>query len=171
MATDGVIITHPNREKASSQVARVLVALLLLASAILIGIVLFGGWDLMEGMQSVTIAYILLYLGAIVLMFRWNRGVLPVIAALAIVMAIFCGVAAPEWFSRDKAGFSEASLSNSVLGTFTIVTGIVQIALLIVAMIAFRQQWNVEVERPASTAGAGPADGGSRPGPAEPLPA
>ena len=41
-----------------------------------------GGWDLLEGMQSVTIAYIVLYLGAIILMIRWNRGVLPVIAAL-----------------------------------------------------------------------------------------
>jgi hypothetical protein len=168
MASDGVIITHPNRDKASAKLTRILIALMLLVSAVLIAIVLFGGWDLMEGMQSITIVYILLYLGAIILMIRWNRGVLPVIAALAVIMAIFCGVAAPEWFSRDKAGFSEAALSNSLLGTLTIVTLIANVVLMVLAMIGFRQQWNVEVERAA------PADEPREPlnpGPAAPLPA
>ena len=36
---------------------------------------------------------------------RWNRGVLPVAAALAIIMLIFAAVAGPGWFDRDKAGF------------------------------------------------------------------
>ena len=37
---------------------------------------------------------------------RWNRGVLPVAAALAIILLIFAAVAGPAWFARDKTGFT-----------------------------------------------------------------
>ena len=43
MATDGVTITHPNRDKASSKSTRVVISILLVISAVLIAIVLFGG--------------------------------------------------------------------------------------------------------------------------------
>ena len=36
---------------------------------------------------------------------RWNRGILPVAAAIAILFAVVAAVAAPAWFERDKAGF------------------------------------------------------------------
>jgi len=171
MATDGVTITHPNRDKASSKSTRVVISILLVISAVLIAVVLFGGWDLLEGMQSITIAYILLYLGAVILMIRWNRGVLPVIAALAIIFAIFCGVAAPEWFSRDKTGFDEAALSNLTLGMITAIIIPVQILLATFAMVGFRQAWNVEVERRASVEDDGPEPHSGPPTPAAPLPA
>ncbi|MFI4992795.1 MAG: hypothetical protein ACHQCH_04155 [Solirubrobacterales bacterium] len=35
----------------------------------------------------------------------WNRGVLPVAAALAVLLAIFALVAGPAWFAREKTGF------------------------------------------------------------------
>ncbi len=168
-APDGVIITHPNRDSAASKSTRVIVILLLLISAVLMTVVMIGGWDVLLGMKPVTIAYILIYLMFAFYVGRWNRGVLPVIAALAIIMAIFCAVAAPEWFARDKSGFIEPALSNTTLGLLTAIIIPVQILLIGFSMSGFRQAWNVEVERYETVEAdhAPPASGG---GP-DPLPA
>ena len=147
MATDGVIITHPNRDSSAAKTTRIIVILLLIVSAVLMAVVMIGGWKVLEGMKPVTIAYILIYLLFAFYVGRWNRGVLPVVAALAIILAIFAGVAAPEWFSRDKAGFIEPTLSNTTLGMLTAIIIPVQILLIGFAMSGFRQAWNVEVER------------------------
>ena len=80
-------------------------------------------------------------------MLRWNRGILPVIAALAIILGIFAAVAAPGWFDRDAAGFAKPAVDADVLGLVCIVLAVVQLLLLVIAMIGFRQAWNVEVER------------------------
>ena len=72
---------------------------------------------------------------------------LPMIAGLAIILGIFGCVAAPAWFDRDKDGFTDPAISSAVLGLVCAVLVIVQIALVLSAMIAFRQKWNVEVER------------------------
>src|SRR3712207_8964659 len=47
---------------------------------------------------------------------RWNRGALPVAAAMAILFAVVALVAAPAWFDRDKAGFADPALEPSILG-------------------------------------------------------
>lgn len=148
MAPDGVIITHPNREGAVNKTTRFVIAILLLISAFLVTVVMIGGWDYLVGMQAVTVAFIIIYVGAAILVIRWNRGVLPVIAALAVILAIFAVVAAPEWFSRDKSGFNEPAISNLTLGLLTAI--IIPLQLLVVgfAMSGFRQAWNVEVEKP-----------------------
>jgi hypothetical protein len=169
MATDGVTITHPNRDKAASKTTRIIVVFLLLVSAALMAVVTIGGWDLLVGATPVTIFYILVYVMFAYFVGRWNRGVLPVIAALAIVMAIFCAVAAPEWFDRDKTGFADAALSNLTLGFITAIIIPVQILLLAFAMSGFRQGWNIEVERRAD--GSDASEPLSPAGPAEPLPA
>jgi presenilin-like A22 family membrane protease len=78
---------------------------------------------------------------------RWNRGVLPVAAALAIILLIFAAVAAPEWFARDKTGFTNPALDENVLGFITFLIVPVQIFLIAFAMRGFQQAWNVEVER------------------------
>jgi hypothetical protein len=78
---------------------------------------------------------------------RWNRGVLPVAAALAIILLIFAAVAGPAWFDRDKAGFTEPTLNEDVLGLITFIIVPVQIFLIAFAMRGFQQAWNVEVER------------------------
>jgi hypothetical protein len=144
---DQVVIEHPNRRKASSQLARFLIIALLIASAAVVLIISIGGWETIEGAKPVQLAFIVVYLVLAIFVARWSRGVLPTIAALAIVLGIFGAVAGPAWFDRDKDGFTDPALSASILGLLCFVLVALQAALIIVAMIAFRQQWNVEVER------------------------
>ena len=120
--------------------------LLLLVSAGLILIVTAGGWSHLQGAQPVSFAYIFVYLVMAFVVARWNRGVLPVAAALAIIFSVFCAVAGPAWFARDKAGFAETTIDASLLGLFTLILIPVQLLLVAFAMQAFQQQWNVEVE-------------------------
>ena len=147
MAEPGVAIEHPNRKKAASKLTRALVLLLLLISALLMAIVTIGGWDTLEGAKALQVGYIVLYLVLAFFVVRWNRGVLPLAAALAIVLLIFAAVAAPEWFDRDRAGFTDPAIDESVLGLLTALSIPVQILLIAFAMSGFRQAWNVEVER------------------------
>jgi hypothetical protein len=146
MATD-YVLEHPNRDKAASKATRVTVILLLLVSVVLFLIVTVGGWSALVGAQAMQIFYIIVYLLMAFYVARWNRGVLPVVAALAIIMAIFAAVAAPAWFERDKTGFTDPDLSSSILGTVTAIIVPIQILLLAFAMRGFQQAWNVEVER------------------------
>ena len=140
-------IDHPNRHKASSKLTRVVVVLLLLASAGLMTLISIGGWNAIEGAKALQVAFIVLYVVLAVFVMRWNRGVLPLIAALAIVLLIFAAVSAPAWFDRDKTGFSNPALDESILGLLTALLVPVQLLLIAISMSAFRQAWNVEVER------------------------
>src|SRR3954464_9339403 len=111
-----VVIEHPNRRKASSQLARLVVIVLLIASAAVTLIVTIGGWDAFEGAKPIQIVYIALYMVFALFVARWSRGVLPMIAALAIILGIFGAVAAPAWFDRDKDGFASPPLDADLLG-------------------------------------------------------
>jgi lysylphosphatidylglycerol synthetase-like protein (DUF2156 family) len=142
-----VIIEHPNRDKAASKLTRAVVVVLLLASAVLVAIITVGGWDALEGAKALQVAYIVLYLVLAYFVLRWSRGVLPVIAALAIVLLIFAAVSAPAWFDRDKAGFTDPALPADLLGLLTALLVPLEILLIAFAMSGFRQAWNVEVER------------------------
>ena len=166
-AREGYVIEHPNRDKASSKATKFVVVILLLASAALMVIVTVGGWDALVGAKALQIAYILLYVGMAYLVLRWNRGILPVAAALAIILLIFSMVSAPEWFDRDKEGFTNPALDESILGMVTWILVPVQILLIGFAMRGFQQAWNVEVERPADGR-SGQDSGGGR---AQPQPA
>ena len=146
MEEPGVRIDHPNRRKASSKLTRVIVVVLLLVSAGLGTIISIGGWDAIEGAKPLQVAYIVLYLVLAVFVLRWNRGVLPLIAALAIVLLIFAAVSAPAWFDRDKAGFADPALPPGILGLLTAILVPLQILLIAFAMRAFSQKWNIEVE-------------------------
>jgi len=148
-----VIVTHPNRDKPVVQATRATVVLLLLASAGLVLIVTVGGWSVLQGMIPVEIAYVLVYLTMAFLALRWNRGVLPVSAVLAVLLLIFALVAGPSWFARDKAGFEQPSLDAGLLGVLTLLIAPVQILLVAFAMRGFGQGWNVELERRDPTAG------------------
>ncbi len=147
MAADAVVIDQPNRRRAASRITQVLVVILLLVSAALIAVVTIGGWDELRGAKALQIAYIVLDVLMAFLVARWNRGVLPVAAALAIVMLIFALIAGPQWFDRDKEGFAQPGLDASVLGLVTLLLVPVQALLVLAAMSGFRQAWNVEVER------------------------
>jgi hypothetical protein len=150
----GVIITHPNRDKPVVQATRATVVLLLLVSAALVLIVTVGGWSVLEGAIPIQIAYIAVYLTFAFFAARWNRGVLPVAAGLAVLLAIFALVAGPAWFNRDKAGFAQPTLDAGLLGLITLLIVPVQMLLVAFAMRGFSQGWNVELERRDPAAGA-----------------
>jgi K+-sensing histidine kinase KdpD len=141
------VIERPNRRRAASKITKVLVVLLLLVSAALTAIVTIGGWDVLQGAKVLQVAYIVLYVLMAFLVARWNRGVLPVAAALAIVMLIFAAIAGPQWFERDKVGFADPSIDAGTLGLVTLLLVPVQAILIVATMQGFRQAWNVEVER------------------------
>jgi hypothetical protein len=144
-----VIIDRPNRDKASSKATKAVVILLLLASVGLMAIVCIGGWAALEGAKAILIAYMAIYLIMAFYTARWNRGVLPLAAAFAIILLIFAAIAGPEWFSRDKQGFTNPALDESILGLITLLLIPVEFLLIAFAMRGFQQEWNVEVERPA----------------------
>jgi hypothetical protein len=120
---------------------------LLLVSAGLVTLISVGGWDAIEGAKPLQVAYIVLYLVIAFFVMRWSRGVLPVAAALAIVLMIFAAVSAPAWFDRDKTGFTDPALDADILGLLSALLVPVQLLLIAFAMSGFRQKWNVEVER------------------------
>jgi len=156
-----VIIDHPNRDKAESKATKGIVFLLLLVSAGLVLIVTLGGWSQLQGAQIVAFAYIAIYLLMAFYVARWNRGVLPVAAALAVLLGVVAAVAAPAWFARSADGFADPALDPSFLGLLTLIIVPVQLLLLAFAMRGFSQKWNVEVERPMDEHGR-PQDGGQR---------
>ena len=90
--------------------------------------------------------YVIVYLVVAFFVMRWNRGVLPVAAALAILLAVFAAVAAPAWFARDKTGFDTPALEPSILGLLTVILIPVSVLLIAFALRGFQQAWNVEVE-------------------------
>jgi hypothetical protein len=135
---------RPNREKPESKQTKAIIALLLVASAALIALVTIGGWDKLEGAKMVPPAYVVIYLVFAYYVSRWNRGVLPVATALAIILIIFAAVAAPGWFERDKTGFDDPALPSGLLGVLTLLIIPLQALLIAFAMRGFRQQWNIE---------------------------
>ena len=145
---EGYHIERPNREKAASKATKAVVILLLLASAFLVFVVTVGGWSKLAGMQVVQIGYIIVYLLMAFYVARWNRGVLPLAAALAIILGIFAAIAGPQWFDRDKSGFSSPALPEGVVGLVTLLIIPVQLLLIAFSMRGFQQAWNVEVEVP-----------------------
>ena len=172
-----VRIEHPNRKKASSKITKMIVVLLLLASAGLLALITWGGWSTLEGAKPLQLAYIAVYLLMAFFVLRWSRGVLPVASALAIIMLIFAAVSTPQWFDRDKAGFTSPTLDESILGLLTALMVPLQILLIAFAMSGFRQAWNVEVEQdedePSDRGdnGRGGHGGRAERGDAEPAPA
>jgi presenilin-like A22 family membrane protease len=148
-----VTITHPNRDKPVVQATRATVIVLLLVSAALVLIITVGGWKVLQGAVPVQIAYVLAYLTLAFFAGRWNRGVLPVSAVLAVLLLIFALVAGPGWFARDKSGFAEPALSAGLLGVLTLLIVPVQMLLVAFAMRGFSQGWNVELERRDGVAG------------------
>ncbi len=147
-AQTDVVITHPNREKPVVRATRATVIVLLLASVALVLTITLGGLETLEGGGPVAIQgfFILVYLLLAFFATRWNRGVLPVASALAVLLGTFALVAAPGWFNRDKAGFAQPPLNASLLGLLTLLLIPVQILLVVFAMRGFSQGWNVERE-------------------------
>jgi amino acid transporter len=140
------VLIHPNRDKPESKATKAAVVLLLLVSAALVLIVTLGGWSVLQGAQVVSFAYVAIFVVMAFFVARWNRGVLPVAAGIAILFAVVAAVAGPAWFDRDKAGFDNPALEPSLLGLLTLILIPVQLLLIVFAMRGFQQKWNVEVE-------------------------
>ena len=167
----GYELWRPNREKAESVSTKFVTVFLLLATAILAILVGITGFSLMSGgsvMGVVTLIYGLLYAFFGFLVFRWNRGILPVAAALSMILAIFCAVGAESWFARDKSGFEAGLIPVTLIGLFVIILALLQLVLIAVCLYGFNQEWHVEEERPIGSgedygAGAPPENGAPQP--------
>jgi presenilin-like A22 family membrane protease len=154
MAAQGaVVVEHPNRDKAESRATKTIVVVLLLVSAALTALVAVGGWGTVQGAKSLHVAYVLVYLVLAFQIARWRSGLLPVAAALAIVLLIFAAISGPQWFARDKDGFADPAFDETILGLLTLALAPLQGLLIVFAARGFQQRWSVEVERPA---GGGP---------------
>ena len=165
-ARPGYELWRPNRAKSASLTTRLLVVALLVGSAALMLIIVFGGWSALNGgftWTLISLAYAVVYLVLAWLTWRWSRGALTISVALGVLLLIFSAVGAGTWFARNKEGFAEPILPSPVLGTLMVVLMLVQIVLIIAASIAFRQEWHVEEERPISSSTTDP-----EPGPASP---
>ncbi len=147
---EGYELWRPNREKAGSKTMKAIIAFVLLVSAALLIIITVGGWDRLLGtsVAFMSLAWAALYIVMALLVLRWSRGLLPVAASLAIILAIFAAIAAPDWFSRDKPGLDSPALPEELIGLLTLVVVAVQVLLIVVSMIGFSQEWQVEEERP-----------------------
>jgi hypothetical protein len=152
MAHGPTVIEHPNRDSAASRATQAAVVALLLASAALLAIVTIGGWSRIQGAKPVQIAFIALYLLMAFYVARWRSGVLPVAAALAIVLAMFAAISASGWFDRNGSGFDDPLLDAGLIGLLTVLLIPLQIALIVFAARGFSQRWSVEVERHAGAA-------------------
>ncbi len=167
----GYELWRPNREKSGSVTTKFVIVLLLLATAVLAAVITICGWSLLKGggsMGTVCAIYVILYAFFAFLVARWSRGILPVAAALSMILVIFCAVGADSWFAREKAGFDEALLSSSLIGLLVVILGLLQIVLIAFALYGFNQEWHVEEERPIGSgedygAGAAPGDGAPQP--------
>jgi hypothetical protein len=159
--TPGHVVTYPNRDKASSHVVRLIVVLLLVISAALMLAITFGGWSKLQGLKPVNFVWSVIYLIiAFYIIKRWARGLLPIAAALAILLLITAviagtGASGTSWFNRSNFGFAQAQslfggtgLGANTLGSLTILLIPVQALLIFFSMFGFAQGWNVELEVP-----------------------
>jgi hypothetical protein len=154
-------VTYPNRETAASRATKAIVTLILIVSVGLMLAVTIGGWSALEGMTPVNFVWSGAYLViAYFIARRWARGLLPIAAALALlllVIALIAGIggAGTSWFDRSQAGFAQAhslfggaGFSPDMVGLLVLLLVPVQVLLIVFAMQGFSQDWNVEVEVP-----------------------
>ena len=160
----GYTVIHPNRDKAVCKATKAIVVLILLVSVGLMLIVTFGGWSKLQGLKPVNFAWSIIYVLFAIYVWRWTRGLLPIAAALAILLLILSliagtGVSGTSWFDRNHFGyaapqsiFGGKGLGPDFLGTLTLLIAPVQVLLIFFSMRGFSQGWNVEVEVPIEEA-------------------
>jgi signal transduction histidine kinase len=160
----GHVVIHPNRDRSACKLTKLVVIAILLISIVLIALLTVGGWSELQGLLAVNVMWCLLYVLLAVFVGRWARGLLPIAAALAILLGVIAiiaglGIDGTSWFDRARAGFAPAQslfggagLGADTLGVITDLLIPVQAALVIVAMVGFAQRWNVELEVPADEA-------------------
>jgi hypothetical protein len=147
----GYELWRPNREKAESVTTKFVIVVLLLVTAAIMFLITIGGFSVLQGgigMGILALLYCGLYVLFAFLVFRWNRGVLPMAAAFSVLLMIFAAVGASSWFDRDKSGFSSTLLPPSLIGLFMLILVPLSILVVAVSLVGFNQEWHVEEERP-----------------------
>ncbi len=143
-----VVITHPNRDSSSARGMRALTVAALLASAILMLIITIGGWDALSGAIPLTFAIIIITLFFAYRVSQWGSGALPVAAGLATASGLFAAVSIQTWFNRDDDAFSQPMIDEQLIGVLVVAYTILQVAVIVICLRAFSQQWQVELEVP-----------------------
>ena len=158
----GYVVTYPNREKRSSRITRVAVALLLVLSAALMLVATIGAWSKLAGLEPVNIIWSLAYLVMAYYVMRWARDLLPIAVALGALMLTFTviaetGAAGVSWSDRSASDYAPAhalfggsGLSPSTLSTLTVAIALTQVLLIVAAVRGLGQGWNIEYEVPAA---------------------
>src|SRR6476660_5390265 len=126
----GYELWRPNREKTESITTKFVLFFLLVATSAIAFFITITGFSLMTGgggMGIVCLIYAALYAFFAFLVFRWNRGILPVAAALSMILAIFSATGADSCFARDKAGFEDAMIPVTLIGLLVIILAILQL--------------------------------------------
>jgi hypothetical protein len=160
----GYTVIRPNRDKAVCKTTKLIVVLILLISVGVMLVITIGGWSKLQGLKPLNFAWCLVYLIFAFYVNRWNRGLLPIAAAMAILLLILAliagtGVSGTSWFDRSHFGygapqslFGGTGLTPNTLGVLTLVLVPVQALLILFAMRGFGQGWNVELEVPIEEA-------------------
>jgi hypothetical protein len=172
--TPGYVVYYPNREKAASKATKGIVVLILLVSVAIMLLITIGGWSKLQGMKPVNFAWCIVYLLiAYFVTRRWARGLLPIAAAMAIMLLGVSlisglGVAGTSWFDRNHTGFAAPQtpfgghgFGPDLLGLLTLLLAPVQVLLILFATQGFAQGWNVELEVPKEEAERRRRGGGS----------
>ena len=144
---DDIVVEHPNREKAASKATRVIVVVLMVASALVMAVVQIGGWEVSSGMAMLSFALVAIYLVLAFYIARWSKGMLPVAAGASAIVLANALVAIPSWSNRHAVGFTIDTMDPAVLAALCAILVPLQILLAFFALRGFRQDWNVEVER------------------------
>lgn len=154
----GHVVIHPNRSRVSSHLMKALVVMILLLSAAMILAITLGGWDRLDGMTPVSIAWCLADLAIAYYVWRWARGLLPIAAALAVLLLVPVAVSlsgvdgGTTWSEHGAAGFGQIhslfgqTVSPQLLSLLTIGLIPVQLALIAACVAAFMQNWQLELE-------------------------
>jgi hypothetical protein len=156
----GYVVTYPNRDKPASRATKLIVVVILLVSIALMLTVTIGGWSKLQGLTPINFAWCIAYGLIAFYVWRWARGLLPIAAALGVLLLTFSLLASTtadgiSWSDRGRPGyapihslFGGGGLSPHTLAVLTFLIAPVQLLLVVFAMQAFAQAWNVEFEVP-----------------------
>src|SRR5580704_3501159 len=84
----GYTVIRPNRDKASCKATKAVVVLIMIVSIALMLALTIGGWSELEGLKPVNFVWCIVYAVIGFYIWRWARGLLPIAAALAVLLLI-----------------------------------------------------------------------------------
>ncbi len=106
----GYAVIHPNRDKPICKLTKLIVVGLLIASVVLMMILTIGGWSKLQGMKPVNFIWSAVYLVIAFYILRWARGLLPIAAALAMLL-----LSSPQ--SRPSGLTGRAGLTATIMAS------------------------------------------------------